>query len=335
MKYSGHRINALRDFTKANYNLGSKDMVKALINASLEEQGGVKSNTHRTRLPAIRLFGAFIKQELGVKRLNYIEQSHLFAFGEYLRDKFEEKGELTASSARDYLSHINAVMAQARGEESLTINATRDLLFPPKSGIALKDGSVAQSVHNRVVQSASTEVALIARLQRAWGMRFREAALFNASQAAKQINEHRKIEISRGTKGGQTRWVPLESPTQKKVLEDVAQHQAVVGHDSLVPKEMSFKAFQSMAWRETKAIDNEYCSHGERKTFAMSYYERHVGAACPVRSGVAHGAKHYRYLSHILSISIEEAKARDKAVRLQLSKILGHHRLSITNAYLG
>ncbi|MDR9827670.1 integrase domain-containing protein [Vibrio sp. FNV 38] len=335
MKYSGHRINALRDFTKANYNLGSKDMVKALINASLEEQGGVKSNTHQARLPAIRLFGEFIKKELGVKRLNYIEQSHLFAFGEYLRDKFEAKGELTASSARDYLSHINCVLAQARGDESLTINATKDLLFPPKSGIALKDGSVAEGMHNDIVQSSSTEVALIARLQRTWGMRFREAALFNASKALKQVNEHGQIEISRGTKGGQTRWVPLENPTQKKILEDVAHYQAAIGHDSLVPKETSFKAFQSMAWRETKAVAPQYLSHGERKTFATNYYERHVGAACPVRSGATHGAEHYRYLSHTLSITIEEAKARDKAVRLQLSKILGHHRLSICNAYLG
>lgn len=72
MKYNGHSPKGLRDFTKANYNLGSKDMTKALNNASLEEQGGIKSNTHKTRLPSLKLFGEFLKSETTVKRLNHI-----------------------------------------------------------------------------------------------------------------------------------------------------------------------------------------------------------------------------------------------------------------------
>ncbi|WP_235225355.1 hypothetical protein [Vibrio sp. ER1A] len=50
-KYTGHRLKGVRDFTKPNYSLGSRDIEKALINASLEQQGGIKSNTHMSRLP--------------------------------------------------------------------------------------------------------------------------------------------------------------------------------------------------------------------------------------------------------------------------------------------
>ncbi|MGR5541747.1 integrase domain-containing protein, partial [Vibrio campbellii] len=107
MKYTGHSPKWLRDFTKANYNLGSKDMAKALINASLEEQGGIKSNTHKARLPSLRLFGDFLKNETSVKRLNHVERCHVLAFGEYLRETYEVDQTTSTSTARDYLSHVN------------------------------------------------------------------------------------------------------------------------------------------------------------------------------------------------------------------------------------
>ncbi|EOK5708665.1 hypothetical protein ACWLZS_000905 [Vibrio parahaemolyticus] len=43
--YVGHLIHTPRDFTKPNFNLRSRDMVKALINASLENQGGMNKTT--------------------------------------------------------------------------------------------------------------------------------------------------------------------------------------------------------------------------------------------------------------------------------------------------
>ena len=39
--YIGHLTNTSRDFSKPNFNLGSRDMAKALVNASFENQGGI------------------------------------------------------------------------------------------------------------------------------------------------------------------------------------------------------------------------------------------------------------------------------------------------------
>ncbi|MGL6314778.1 integrase domain-containing protein [Vibrio sp. WXL103] len=335
MKYSGHSPKGLRDFTKANYNLGSKDMTKALINASLEEQGGIKSNTHKARLPSLRLFGEFLKSETTIKRLNHIERSHMLAFGEYLRESYEVDQTTSASTARDYLSHVNRALAQARGDKKLVVNATKDLQFTPKSGIALRDGSISQAQHQRIITQASEPVSLIAQLQRAWGLRFREAALLDARKALKLLDTHDLIEVKRGTKGGQSRWVALESEQQRQVLERVAGFQQQKDHDSLIPQCQSLKAFQTKAWREVQAIDPTYLSHGERKTYACDYYERHLGVPCPVRSGVTHGNAHHQFIANSLGITLSAARERDKAIRLQLSKCLGHHRVSVTNAYLG
>lgn len=335
MKYSGQRTTGLRNFTKANYNLGSKDMTKALINASLEEQAGIKSNTHKSRLPAIRLFGEYLKSETMVKRLNHIERSHVLAFGEYLRDMYETEHTLSAVTARDYLSHVNCALAQARGDDKLKVNATKELQFTPKNGIAKHDGSITEQQHSRIITSASQPISLIAQLQRAWGLRFREAALLDASKALKLLDTHGQLAINRGTKGGQDRWIPLESQCQRDVLDRVATYQKEKDHDSLIPTEQSFKAFQSAAWREIQTIDKSYLTHGERKAYACDYYERHLGVACPVRSGIPHGRAHHQFIADKLSISLSSAIVKDRLVRKQLSENLGHHRISITNAYLG
>ncbi len=60
-----------------------------------------------------------------------------------------------------------------------------------------------------------------------------------------------------------------------------------------------------------------------------------MGVRCPVQAGIAHGNAHHQYIAHELNISEAEAKQLDREARLKLSKLLGHHRMGITNAYLG
>ncbi|GAL32627.1 phage integrase family protein [Vibrio maritimus] len=259
----------------------------------------------------------------------------MLAFGEYLRESYEVDQTTSASTARDYLSHVNHVLAQARGDEKLVVNATKDLQFAPKTGIALRDGSISKAQHHRIITQASEPVSLIAQLQRTWGLRFREAALLDARKALKLLDTYELIDVKRGTKGGQPRWVALESEQQRQVLEKIAELQQHKDHDSLIPQGQSLKAFQTKAWREVQAIKPTYLSHGERKTYACDYYERHLGVPCPVRSAIAHGNAHHQFIAISLGITLSEARERDKAIRLQLSKCLGHHRECITNAYLG
>ncbi|WP_255203015.1 integrase domain-containing protein [Vibrio natriegens] len=202
--YIGHLPEGVRDFSKPNFNLGSKDMVKALINASFENQGGMVTNTHRARLPSIKQFIAFIKETTSVKRLNHINKQHVYSFGEFLKNSVDEEL-LSPATARDYLSHVNRALAQARGDEACVVNATRDLGFTPKSGIATGDKSVSEALHQKVLAQVSTEVGFVMALQRAFGLRFREGALFDASRVLKEIHQGEVPMLKRGAKGGQPR----------------------------------------------------------------------------------------------------------------------------------
>ncbi|MGR5549176.1 integrase domain-containing protein [Vibrio sp. DNB22_12_1] len=333
-QYMGHLPKGLRDFSKPNFNLAARKMDKALINASLEEQGGMVTNTHRARVPAIKKFIQFIEETTSVKRLNHINKQHVRSFGECLKNSAEE-GLISPATARDYLSHVNRALAQARGDERCVVNATRDLDFTPKSGIATVDQSVSEALHQKVLAKVSTEVGLVMELQRAFGFRFREGALFDASRVLKEIQQDKVPMLNLGTKGGQARALPEITDEKYQLLLRVEQFQKLVGHDSLIPPDQSFKAFQSEAWRQTKQADENYLSHGERKYWACDTYFQEMGVRCPVQACVAHGKAHYQYIANTLNISEAEAKKRDHAVRLRISKLLGHHRVTITNIYLG
>ena len=333
-KYTGVPITGIRDMSKANHNLRSKSMEKALINASLEQTGGMKNNTHRARLPALRDFAHFIKQTEGISRLNYITKDAVLRYGEALKAQYES-GVISHVTARDYLSHVNVALSQARGDDTLTVRATKELGYAPKSGIAQHDGSVPLAMHQAVKSAVSEEVALVVGLQREFGLRFREAALFNAVDALKSIELGETPSMKRGTKGGQPRRVPVDNEAKHQILLKVAQYQRSNHTQSLIPSKHSFKSFQSMAWRETCAANPEYKSHGERKHFACAYYRQHTGVACPVQAHVPHGRPHHQFIAQQLGVSLNEARALDKRVRLALSKLLGHHRVEVTNAYLG
>ncbi|WP_337972464.1 integrase domain-containing protein [Vibrio comitans] len=334
-KYSGHRLSGVRNFTKPNFGLGSRQIDKCLINASLEQLGGVKNNTHLARLPACRAFSAFLKENTDIKRLKQIEKTHVLQFGEHLRERFESESTFSSASARDYLSHVNVCLAQARGDEAVKVLATKELDYPSKTGIATVDGSTSSAEHHYIVSNASEPVAVLAQLQRAFGLRMREASLLDCNKALEQMQVNAEIVIERGTKGGQPRNVPCDTTSQRKALERGAKLQYQTGHDNLTPTSMSFKAFQTAVWREHQSIDCGYRTHGERKHYACEYYKQHMGALPPVKAQVEHGKAHHRYLAEALNISVTDATKRDKEVRLALSKLLGHHRLSISNAYVG
>ncbi|GAL09328.1 hypothetical protein JCM19233_293 [Vibrio astriarenae] len=44
--FKGVSLNGLRDFSKLNFGLQARQIDKALINASLEQNGGMRNNTH-------------------------------------------------------------------------------------------------------------------------------------------------------------------------------------------------------------------------------------------------------------------------------------------------
>lgn len=130
-----------------------------------------------------------------------------------------------------------------------------------------------------------------------------------------------QLEVKRGTKGGRVRWVPIDTPEKRAVLEKAKRLVRHKGAHLGVPG-------RSLAWTRrhfytvcakvglTKK-DLGVTPYGARHQYAGDRYEQCAGEPPPVRGG--------KPIDREL----------DKAARLRVARELGHSRESITGAYLG
>jgi integrase len=157
---------------------------------------------------------------------------------------------------------------------------------------------------------------LAIRLQMAFGLRLEESLKIRVSEA------------DRGTmlvmqpswcKGGRARSIPLSHPRQRDLLDDARR---VCGDGSVIPDHMSYIGFRKQL--ESAALKAGITNqHKHRHWYAAWRYRALAGESCPAAGGRAYEAM------------TTAERARFDAVRLEISRELGHNRIDVTDAYLG
>lgn len=316
-----------RNINARNFGLRSRDATRALITAYQLKGNGYTSNA--TVKSALRSFTEYLKGNYGIKDLRKVEREHVLSFAHHLNDRFE-RGEISASTAQNYLSPVNVAMENARLDSKCRVEGVREAGLPTRSGIATQDHSASKELHQNALQSVSERLGVQLTLQRELGLRLKESCLLDAKLALKQSLTQKRVHIELGTKGGRPRTISIHSPTQIEALQRAALLQGT--QHSLIPEHQTWTQYQSHVYRELSSLAI-HC-HQERHHYVNAMYERLMGAKSPVQSGVAH-REHPAYLSQVLGISMDEAKSRDEQVRFSVAQALGHSRVSITNNYLG
>ena len=154
------------------------------------------------------------------------------------------------------------------------------------------------------------------RLEREFGLRREESIKIRPAWA--DGGDRLRLKDS-WTKGGKAREIPITTEAQRAAL-DAAK--ALVGKGSLIPKGMRYKG-QLERFKAQCAQAGITGVHGQRHRYAQERYEALTGWKAPACGGPT--AKQLT----------PEQKARDRAVRLVISKELGHEREQITSVYLG
>lgn len=311
-----------------NFGLKSRDMGKAGLNALRE---GMQSfSSVATISDRWSVFVTWIKAEQGVKDMRQIERGHLAAYAAHLRDRFE-RGEISPSTAQNYLSAVNRVMEIARGDRQVRVDPVAEGGLPRRSGIATQDKSVSEEAHGAAVSAVSERAGALLELQRSFGLRFEESAKMDARRALKEAEKTGSVTIKDGTKGGRERTVPIVKESQLTALHRAA---GIQGRDrSMIPADQSYVDFRADAYREVGRQPINF--HGERHHYAQERYRELIGAESPVRAGVAHGRAHHEYLVQELRVSVATAKMLDQEIRAEVARELGHGRIDVTNSYLG
>lgn len=154
------------------------------------------------------------------------------------------------------------------------------------------------------------------RLAREFGLRREECIKIRPTWA--DLGDKLRLKDS-WTKGGKYREVPITTAAQRAALDDAKK---LAGRGSLIPTEMRYvdQLNRFRAQCEKAAIKG---FHGLRHQYAQARYLALTGWECP-----AVGGPKSKQLT-------PAQKAQDRAVRLIISKELGHEREQITAVYLG
>ncbi len=321
-----------RNFNARNFGLRSRDPVMAAKNALKEHAASYGSVA--TNLSHFRIFSNHMIENHGIKDMRWYQPEHVIQFAETLSEKIETK-ELTLSTCHDRLAAINTIIQQARRDKALWISPAQYL--GRRNGIRTESRAltpVQLKQHSKYLseQKYGDRLSAAHELTHTIGLRFEEASKLNATKALKEATERRIINIDTGTKGGKHRTLESLTDLQINILRKATKAQA--SGKSLIPKELSYKEWRNIAYRTlSKSEINGW--HPGRHTYSQDRYYQLTGALPPVAAGIKHGLDHHKYMSEKLNISILDAKNLDKTARLEIARELGHHRIQITNSYLG
>lgn len=146
----------------------------------------------------------------------------------------------------------------------------------------------------------------------------REAALPRDVDPACEATHYLRLDA--GTKGGRPRDVPITTEAQRdligraQTLVGAGQHLGRPGY-SLKANTTHFYTVLDKVGVTGKQLG--VTAHGLRHGFGNDAYEQYAGSPSPVRGGAA------------------PDRARDRAARARVSRLLGHNRPAVASCYLG
>jgi len=318
-----------------NFGLGSRSMKKAGIYAlkNAEMAGAISFQTAADLGQRWGQFCAFSAVH-GVRQMEFVDAALVVEYGKQLAARVRENinrptGEnrpctplpsISASSAQNRISAVNTVMTLA----------TKGL-WVPVSPTSSKECTITKRNHIRKIPPTGLDreylkralSALDARgqaitcLARELGLRSKEASLLDAVSALNEAVKTGAVTIEHGTKGGRSRTFSLCSDWQLKALQRAAEVQGIAR--AVMPAAEDWQSWRQTGLRRIRETLQEFGIRGIhelRSAYACNRYEQLTGFHAPLLGGKA-------------------PPALDRKARQQISAVLGHSRVAITNAYLG
>jgi integrase len=248
------------------------------------------------------------------------KERHMTALGH----AWEAKG-LSASTIQNRIS-IFRVFAEwvgkggmIRGSENYVKNpesVERHLITNIDNTWSGQNKTLAEKLE--LIQEQDKYVAIQMELQRAFGLRMKEAALLKPHMADKE----NYLAVNWGTKGGRDRVVPIQNNYQRDVLIRAKLFLTNPG-DSMTPKDLNFKEWRNHYYYVCRQVGvsrkDGITSHGLRHERLNEIYREVTGQLSPAKGGA------------VDSININT----HEIARQEIAETAGHSRKSIAGAYIG
>jgi len=301
-----------------NFGAGSRDMVKAATFTMKREAlaGHVSFKTADDLSNRFSQFADFARSN-GVQYAEQITPELVRSWGQSLAES-----NLAVSTQQNYISAVNSVMTTLTRGNWQSVSPTRDCGVQERTHVRSEPVNTQKSPLDGVVSALRSaglgRAASVGELAREFGLRSKEASLIDARSALREAQFSSSISVSRGTKGGRLREIPVTQPSQISALERAARVQG--NAQSLVSPDKSLAEFRNTDLRalrdELKAVGFSGI-HDLRAAYAASRYEALTGHPPPCNGG---------------KITDREL---DRSARIQIAAELGHGRIDVVNAYVG
>jgi len=305
-----------------NFNNGSRDPTKAGGNALRDacDRGEISEKTVVTYRQAFSQFAQYAKDTANENLMEKMTSETLIAYGQELAEKVDA-GELSPSTAQNLVSAAQRTLEIAsRGEKSLNVSPTKDCNIQQRCAVrdvpTLGQERAAEGI-SALREAGLTIQFSISEVARDFGLRAKEASLFDAKSALSEAESRGAVSISDGTKGGRDREVHITSERQLETLRNAAQEQG--NRRALMPTNENWKTWLNGGLREGREMLKEVTGggyHEMRSEYAAARYEQLTGHAAPCNGGNA-------------------PSEVDKAAREQITRELGHGRISVVSEYIG
>ena len=226
-----------------------------------------------------------------------------------------EAGTLSIGSAKNWLSHLRAYV-RLIDRPYLVPRTNAELGFGNRVHVPSESRAVVLT-GGHLERVDCPFVAMSLKLQREFGMRREEAVKIQPEWA----HQGDKLVLKdTWCKGKRERVLDIRTEAQRAVLEEAKQLAATTRQGSLIPTEKYIQQVKRFEYQCHKAGLNG--SHGLRHQYAQNRYLELAGFACPLAGGPTR------------KDMTPEMRRTDHEVRLEISRELGHGRVSILSSYL-
>jgi len=328
---------------KRNF-VGEKNLSRKAASFNLAKKVVESGNqeTIKKMAMAVRQLANFADESFNLKNMAKLDAENIADFAEHLSERVDG-GEISNGHATNIVSSLNSVFHYYYRDD-LKIS-TKDFGINRGERFNNIDKSISKETHDKFTDFLTEQyiekgdiryeaLRLQIELQREAGLRFKESALFSG----RELHRDGRLGIEKGTKGGQLRTLQTTESVKElvKYVKDFRKEYNL--SKSLIPDQYDFKQWRDFAYNTAKAFNNEnnasYNFHANRHSYAQQKYQSLTNTLPPIKSGYTKQDQ-IRYIADKNNITVEQAKELDYNARMQISEELGHHRIDITNYYLG
>jgi len=296
--------------------------VNAILNQFWQPKGRRKSHATCYEVPR-RIRRAFrIILDLGYQMPSprRLKRKHVRAMAMYLEE--QGKSPSTIANMLSAMRKFSVAIGKPNlvGDSRLFVKDP-DSVYRPRATDRDKTWSGAGiDIMEKVAATATSDphVAIQLELCFAFGLRVKEAWILQPAVA----DMGSFLDLSRGTKGGRPRAVPIENERQRKLL-DRAKTMGNAENGSMVPEQYSLKQwkgrFYKICAKHGITRKNGVVPHGLRHEYASETWEKLTGIPSQIKGGD----------TTMLDPEVESL------ARITVAENLGHSRKEITTAYYG